>query len=84
METKLDIENITITEYIKYEAEMKRRSRWNDGYSSCLIRYEYAGFNSSHCDESVAFPHYSDDAKIDAYYDLPPLFPCFQPVCRHV
>ncbi|GJX79933.1 hypothetical protein Tco_0328082 [Tanacetum coccineum] len=80
METKLDIENMTIVEYMKYEAEIKRRSRWNDRYSSRPKGYEYESFNSSHRDESVSFPHYFNDAKIDAYYDLPPLLPCFQPV----
>ncbi|GKD47794.1 hypothetical protein Tco_1276770 [Tanacetum coccineum] len=71
---------MTIVEYMKYEAEIKRRSRWNDRYSSRPKGYEYESFNSSPRDESVSFPHYFDDAKIDAYYDLPPLLPCFQPV----
>ncbi|GKB27684.1 reverse transcriptase domain-containing protein, partial [Tanacetum coccineum] len=29
------------------------------------------------------YPHYSYDAKIDTYYDLPPLLPYFQPVQPH-
>ncbi|GJS27413.1 hypothetical protein Tco_0488033 [Tanacetum coccineum] len=49
-----DIENMTIAEYMEYEAEMV----W--GYA-----------------------HHSGDSKINAYYDLPPLLPCFKPIQPH-
>nr|GEW32671.1 hypothetical protein [Tanacetum cinerariifolium] len=83
METKLDIENMTIVEYMKYAAEIKRRSRWNDRYGSRPKGYEYASFNSFHHVECVAFLHYFDELKIDSYYDLPPLLPCFELVQPH-
>ncbi|GJZ09758.1 putative reverse transcriptase domain-containing protein [Tanacetum coccineum] len=30
--------------------------------------------------KTLDYPYYIDDAKIDAYYDLPPLLPCFKPI----
>ncbi|GJV66287.1 hypothetical protein Tco_1477115 [Tanacetum coccineum] len=30
--------------------------------------------------KTLNYPYYTDDAKIDAYYDLPPLLPCFKPI----
>ncbi|GKB66708.1 hypothetical protein Tco_0928120 [Tanacetum coccineum] len=40
---------------------------------------------SSHRKKNIVleYPHYSYDAKIDTYYDLPHLLPCFQPVQLH-
>ncbi|GKG20968.1 hypothetical protein Tco_0380769 [Tanacetum coccineum] len=75
---------MTIAEYIEYEAEMKRRSMRN-AQSSYPTRYDDADVNSFQHDKRMVldYPHYSDDAKIDAYYDLSPLFPCFQPVQPH-
>ncbi|GJY53033.1 phospholipase-like protein [Tanacetum coccineum] len=79
-----DIENMTIAEYIEYEADLKRQSR-RSTRSSHLKRYEGMELNSSHRGKNIAleYPHYSNNAKIDAYYDLPPLLPCFQPIHPH-
>ncbi|GKB63755.1 hypothetical protein Tco_0919941, partial [Tanacetum coccineum] len=30
--------------------------------------------------KTLNYLYYTDDAKIDAYYDLPPLLPCFKPI----
>nr|GEZ06811.1 hypothetical protein [Tanacetum cinerariifolium] len=75
------IENMTIAEYMSYELELKKQSRIIARLSH-LKRYERTNLNSSHHEKNIAleYPHYSDDAKIDAYYDLPPLLPFFQPV----
>ncbi|GJZ39558.1 phospholipase-like protein [Tanacetum coccineum] len=79
MKRAKDIENMTIAEYMQYEAELKRQSR-RSAQSSHLKRYEGTELNSSHCEKNIAleYPYYSNYAKIDAYYDLPPLLPCFQ------
>ncbi|GKB14185.1 hypothetical protein Tco_0848108 [Tanacetum coccineum] len=57
----------------------KKQSRRN-AQSYFPTRYEDTDINSFHHDKSrvLDYPHYSDDAKIDAYYDLPPLLPCFK------
>ncbi|GJW66811.1 hypothetical protein Tco_0121235 [Tanacetum coccineum] len=74
MKTEKDIKNITISEYMEYETRMKKQYVHP-------TRSEGADF-SYHSSKSVAmeYPYYSDDAKIDLYYELPPLLPCFQPV----
>nr|GEY25591.1 hypothetical protein [Tanacetum cinerariifolium] len=84
-----DIEDMTITEYMKHELEMKRQSRRN------VIPY----FPTNHEDTDICFfyhnkrkvldyPHHSYDSKTSVYYDLPTLIPCFKHVqlptiCRH-
>ncbi|GJU27881.1 hypothetical protein Tco_1166502, partial [Tanacetum coccineum] len=44
-----------------------------------------ADFNCSHRDKSVIldFPYYYKDVKINKYYALPPLLPCFLPSQPH-
>ncbi|GJZ84405.1 hypothetical protein Tco_0649744 [Tanacetum coccineum] len=81
MEMDPDIENMTLNEYLEYEAEKERRLWDNVRSKSSPTRYERANFNSSHRDKSLSldFPHYYEDAFIDKYYALPPLIPCFQP-----
>ncbi|GJZ97892.1 topless-related protein 4-like protein isoform X3 [Tanacetum coccineum] len=73
MKKAKDIENMTIAEYMEYEAELKRQSR-RSARLNHLKRYAGTDLNYSHCEKDIAleYPHYSDDAKIDAYYDLPP------------
>ncbi|GKC89955.1 hypothetical protein Tco_1150604, partial [Tanacetum coccineum] len=77
MKTKKDIENMTIAEYMEYEARMKRQNvhptKCEDTDSNCL------------CSKSVAmqYPYYSNNVKINLYYALPPLLPCFQPTQTH-
>ncbi|GJU84504.1 hypothetical protein Tco_1292050 [Tanacetum coccineum] len=80
-----DIENITFAEYMEYEAELKKQSRRSTRLSR-LKRYEGSNLNSSHREKNIAleYPHYSDDTKIYAYYDLPPLLPCYQHVQPHI
>nr|GEW13279.1 hypothetical protein [Tanacetum cinerariifolium] len=51
MEVKPDFENMTINEYLEYEAEMKRRLR-NVKSRRSLTKYEEADFDSFHQDES--------------------------------
>ncbi|GJZ42752.1 hypothetical protein Tco_0590007, partial [Tanacetum coccineum] len=84
MKKAIDIENMTIVEYMEYEAELKKQSRRITRLGH-LKRYDGADLKSSNCKKSIAleYLHYSDDAKIDAYYDLPPLLPCFQHVQPH-
>ncbi|GKF08484.1 hypothetical protein Tco_0042708 [Tanacetum coccineum] len=79
MEMEPDIENMTLNEYLEYEAEKERRLWDNLRSKSSPTRYERADFNSSHCDGSISldFPHYYEDAFIDKYYALPSLLPCF-------
>ncbi|GKC37208.1 hypothetical protein Tco_1049592 [Tanacetum coccineum] len=76
-----DIEDITIAEYMEYEAEMKRKS-WRDAQSYFPTKYDDGDNASFHLEKSKTsdYPYYVDDAKIDAYYDLPPLLPCFKPI----
>ncbi|GJS69003.1 hypothetical protein Tco_0701844, partial [Tanacetum coccineum] len=82
-----DIEDMTIAEYIKYEAEMKRQS-WRDSQSYFPTKYDNWDVGSFHLKKNKTsdYPYYADDAKINAYYDLPPLLPCFkhiQPYTKH-
>ncbi|GJV59636.1 hypothetical protein Tco_1465736 [Tanacetum coccineum] len=85
MEMEPDIENMTLNEYLEYEAKKERRLWDNVRSKSSPTRYERADFNSSHRDKSISldFPHYYKDAFIDKYYALPPLLPCFQPSQPH-
>ncbi|GJW81966.1 hypothetical protein Tco_0145941 [Tanacetum coccineum] len=81
MKMKPDIENMTLSEYLEYEAKKERRLRRDVRSRSSPTRYEGVDFNSSHRDKSVTldFPYYYEDIKINKYYALPPLLPCFQP-----
>ncbi|GJZ26517.1 hypothetical protein Tco_0570770 [Tanacetum coccineum] len=47
-----DIENMTLNEYLEYEAEMERRSWSNDRSKSNPTKCEGAEFNSYHRDKS--------------------------------
>ncbi|GJT05308.1 putative ribonuclease H-like domain-containing protein [Tanacetum coccineum] len=75
---------MTIAEYMEYEAELKKQSR-RSARVSHLKNYERMDLKSSHHKKNIIleYPHYSYDAKIDTYYDLPPLLLCFQPVQPH-
>nr|GEU34790.1 hypothetical protein [Tanacetum cinerariifolium] len=80
----VDIENMTIAEYMEYEAELKKKSR-SSAWVSHLKDYEGMDFEYSHHKKNIVmdYPHYSYDAKTDTYYDLPSLLLCFQPVQPH-
>ncbi|GKC46493.1 zinc finger, CCHC-type containing protein, partial [Tanacetum coccineum] len=71
-----DIEDMTIDEDMKYEAEIKRQS-WRDVRSYFPTKYDDGDDGSFHLDKNrtLDYPYYVDDAKIDAYYKLPPLLP---------
>ncbi|GJW20885.1 putative ribonuclease H-like domain-containing protein [Tanacetum coccineum] len=71
-----DIEDIKIDEYMKYEAEMKRQS-WRDFHSYFPTKNDNWDVGSFHFENNKTsdYPYYADDAKINAYYDLPPLLP---------
>ncbi|GJW03234.1 hypothetical protein Tco_1562090, partial [Tanacetum coccineum] len=74
MKTEKDIENMTIAEYMEYEARMKKQ--YVHPTKSEGANFSYLSSKSV----AMEYPYYSDDAKIDLYYELPPLLPCFQPV----
>ncbi|GJW00399.1 retrovirus-related pol polyprotein from transposon TNT 1-94 [Tanacetum coccineum] len=71
MEIKPNIENMTINEYLKYEAEKERRLWRNVRSKSSPTSYKGADFNSSHRDKSVTldFLHYYED-DVDNISDL--------------
>nr|GEY50807.1 hypothetical protein [Tanacetum cinerariifolium] len=77
-----DIKDITIAEYMEYEAEIKRQRNTRSYF---LTKYKDKGINSFHHDKSrvLDYRHHSNDSKIKAYYDLPSLLPCFKPVQPH-
>ncbi|GJW57726.1 hypothetical protein Tco_0104457 [Tanacetum coccineum] len=85
MEMEPDIENMTLNEYLEYEAKKERRSWRNARSKSSLTRYEGADINSSHHDKSITldFPHYYEDSFIDKCNALTPLLPCFRPFQPH-
>ncbi|GJX71372.1 hypothetical protein Tco_0308543 [Tanacetum coccineum] len=85
MEMESDIDNMTLNEYLEYEAVKERRLWDNVRSKSSPTRYEMTDFNSSHRDKSISldFQHYYEDAFIDKYYALPPLLPCFRPSQPH-
>ncbi|GJU62907.1 RNA-directed DNA polymerase, eukaryota, reverse transcriptase zinc-binding domain protein [Tanacetum coccineum] len=74
-----DTKDMTIVEYIKYETKIKRQS-WRDSQSHFLTKYDSWDVASFHLEENktLDYLYYTDNAKIDAYYDLPPLLPCFK------
>ncbi|GJY25036.1 ribonuclease H-like domain-containing protein [Tanacetum coccineum] len=76
-----DIEDMTIAEYNEYEAEMKRQS-WRVSQSYFRTKYDDGDVGSFHLEKSRTsdYPYYTDDAKIDAYFDLPPMPLCFKPI----
>nr|GEW94478.1 hypothetical protein [Tanacetum cinerariifolium] len=71
-----DIEDMIIVEYIEYEADMQRKSE-RDAQSYFPTKYDDEDDGSFHLEKSRTFdyPYYVDDAKIETYYDLPPLLP---------
>ncbi|GJU51510.1 hypothetical protein Tco_1221065 [Tanacetum coccineum] len=75
-----DIENMTMNEYLEYEAKMERRLRKSARSKRNPTIYEEANFNSFHQDKSSAFdyPYYHEDIEINKYHGLPPLHPCFE------
>ncbi|GJY07785.1 hypothetical protein Tco_0374839 [Tanacetum coccineum] len=89
---KVDIDTLTIEHYliltqgnqapgmIKSEFRgMKKKT--HRGHDYCLL----PNINSFHHDKRrvVDHLHHSDDSKINAYYDLPPLLPYLKPVQPH-
>ncbi|GKA10203.1 putative ribonuclease H-like domain-containing protein [Tanacetum coccineum] len=81
---KKDIEDMTIAEYMEYEANMKRQT-WRNAQSCFPTKHENKDINSLNHDKSrvLGYKHHFDDSNINAYYDLPPLLPCFKPVQLH-
>ncbi|GJZ54108.1 hypothetical protein Tco_0608993 [Tanacetum coccineum] len=73
MEMEPDFENMTINEYLKYEAEMERRLRRNVQTKRSPTKYEVVDFDSFHQDESNTF-------NCPYSHGLPPPHPCFLPV----
>ncbi|GJR23875.1 phospholipase-like protein [Tanacetum coccineum] len=70
---------MTIAEYIEYEEKMKRQNNRNPR-SYFLTKYDDTNDYTFCPNTSKKFPNYSCDAKIDTYYNLPPLLPCFKPI----
>ncbi|GJZ15990.1 hypothetical protein Tco_0551667 [Tanacetum coccineum] len=81
---KKDIEDMTIAEYMEYEADMKRQT-WRNARSCFPTKHENKDINSLNHDKSrvLGYEHHFNDSNINAYYDLPPLIPCFKPVQPH-
>ncbi|GJR95171.1 hypothetical protein Tco_0267345 [Tanacetum coccineum] len=77
MKMEPDIKNMTLNEYLEYEAEMERRLRKIDRSKRNPTIYEEVDFNSFHRDKSRAFDYsyYHEDIKINKYHGLPPLHP---------
>ncbi|GKE29485.1 hypothetical protein Tco_1444869, partial [Tanacetum coccineum] len=76
MKMELDIENMTISEYLEYEAAKERRLR--DGVRSrrSPTNYDEADVDSFHWNKSMTFSYpYS--------YNLTPPHRCFLPVQRY-
>ncbi|GJW88058.1 hypothetical protein Tco_0163398 [Tanacetum coccineum] len=76
-----DIEDMTIAEYIEYEAKMKRQS-WSNVQPYFPTNHEDTDISSFHHNKGkgLDYPRHSYDSKTNVYYDLPPLLPCFKPV----
>ncbi|GKA39608.1 hypothetical protein Tco_0732159 [Tanacetum coccineum] len=74
MKTEKYIENKTIFEYIEYEARMKKQ--YVHPTRSKGVDFSYLSSKSV----AKEYMYYSDDAKIDLYYELPLLLPYFQPI----
>ncbi|GKA12201.1 hypothetical protein Tco_0691747 [Tanacetum coccineum] len=84
-----DIKDMTIAEYMEYEAAMKRQS-WRNVRPYFLTNQEDTDISSFHHTKKkvLDYPHHSYDSKTNVYYDLPSLLPCFKPfqlptICRH-
>nr|GEU61195.1 hypothetical protein [Tanacetum cinerariifolium] len=79
-----DTENINIAEYMEYEVEMKKQSS-RDALSYLPIKYEITEISSFNRNKSrvLGCARHFDDSKINAYYNLPSLLPCFKPVQPH-
>ncbi|GJY79964.1 hypothetical protein Tco_0492715 [Tanacetum coccineum] len=66
-----DIENMTLNEYLKYEAEKERQLRRNVRSKRIPTKYEEVDFDYFQRDKSSTFSY-------PYYHDLRPLHPCFQ------
>ncbi|GJX26052.1 hypothetical protein Tco_0232348 [Tanacetum coccineum] len=78
---KKDIEDMTIAEYMKYEAEMKGQT-WRNARSYFPTNRDTYSLNHERS-RVLGYEHHFDDLKINAYYDLPPSLPYFKPVQPH-
>ncbi|GJT01038.1 putative reverse transcriptase domain-containing protein [Tanacetum coccineum] len=76
---------MTIAQYMEYEAQLKKKSR-RSARVSHLKKYEGIDLEYSFNKKNIVldYPHYFYDAKIETYYDLSTLLPCFQPVQPHI
>ncbi|GJY87587.1 hypothetical protein Tco_0502215 [Tanacetum coccineum] len=66
-----NIESMTIVEYWGYEAARKKESV-HSGNKEVSYVHEIS--------TAEEYPHCADNTKIDLYFELPPLLPCFQPI----
>ncbi|GJR91338.1 hypothetical protein Tco_0215349 [Tanacetum coccineum] len=80
----INISTLTLDQYFRMIDE---------NHAPCIVNEEFrktmekdiddmAIVDSFHLEENktLDYPYYTNDAKIDAYYDLPPLLPCFKPI----
>ncbi|GJU32979.1 hypothetical protein Tco_1176568 [Tanacetum coccineum] len=81
---KKNILEMTIVEYIEYEAEMERQT-WRNAYLYFPTKYDSKNVNSFNHMESwnLDDKYHSDNSKINAHYDLPLLLPYFEPIQPH-
>ncbi|GJZ29288.1 hypothetical protein Tco_0573935 [Tanacetum coccineum] len=70
-----------LEDYLKYESEKESRLWMSVQSQGSPTRYEWGDVDCFHLDKSRTFDYsyYYEDIKIEKYYELLPLHPCFQP-----
>nr|GEW45686.1 hypothetical protein [Tanacetum cinerariifolium] len=67
-----EIDDMTIAEFLEYEATLKRRCAHSG--------FKVTNYDSVHREGMAKkYSHYDDDSRIDLYFELPPLLLCFRP-----
>nr|GEU88052.1 hypothetical protein [Tanacetum cinerariifolium] len=88
---EININTLTLEQYFRLIDENQEPGMVNEEFGGMIekdikdMTIDVGSFHLEKCWTSD-YQHYADDAKIDAYYDLPPLFPYFnhiQPYIKH-
>ncbi|GJS69004.1 phospholipase-like protein [Tanacetum coccineum] len=82
----IDISTLTLEQYFRMihenhalgmVNEERRRTMEKDTKDMTIVDWDVASFHLEE-NKTLDYLYYTDNAKIDAYYDLPPLLPCFK------
>ncbi|GJZ38505.1 hypothetical protein Tco_0585068 [Tanacetum coccineum] len=72
----IDISTLTLEQYFRLIEENQAPGMVNDEFGGTMEK----NMKDMTITETLDYPYYADDAKINAYYDSPPFLPYFKPI----